>query len=138
MASGGLVDRIAAEYGVQFVSHAKRIDGRHQSKARRTCRTLLEKHGAAHLRLVFGLINTPKNRGCWSAPVFTAVSWLVLNKPQWVERPDFVGLFDQLDLQEFLANAKDLNPAAPTITLAILLSYELDQQISVELRGKAA
>ncbi|MES0880529.1 hypothetical protein [Roseibium sp. SCP14] len=138
MASGGMVDRIAAEFGVQFVTHAKRAEGRHQSKARRTCHSLLNKHGADHLRLVFGLINTPQNRGNWSAPVFTAVSWVVLNKPEWVARTDFVDRFDQLDLRVLLENAKDLNPSAPTITLSVLLSYELDRCMSVEIRGKAA
>ncbi len=127
MASGGTVDRIAAEYGVHFVNHTKRIEGRHQSKARRTCQTLLKKHGAEHLRLVLGLINTAENRGNWSAPCVTAVSWLVLNKPEWVARRDFLTFFDQLDLEALLTSAKQINPAAPTITLSVLLSYQLDR-----------
>ncbi len=138
MSSGAQVDRIAAEYGVHFVSAAKRIEGRHQSKARRTCQTLLKKHGAEHLRLVFGLINTPHNRGNWSATVVTAVSWLVLNKSEWILHRDFLNLFDTLDLGALLKSAKELNPGAPTITLAVLLSYELDRMMSSELRGKAA
>ncbi|WP_305986097.1 hypothetical protein [Roseibium sp. MMSF_3544] len=120
------------------MSAAKRIEGRHQSKARRTCQTLLKKHGAEHLRLVFGLINTPHNRGNWSATVVTAVSWLVLNKSEWILHRDFLNLFDTLDLGALLKSAKELNPGAPTITLAVLLSYELDRMMSSELRGKAA
>lgn len=138
MTSGGQVDRIAAEFGIHFVSAAKRIEGPHQSKARRTCDTLLKKHGAGHLRLVLGLINTPSNRGNWSAPVLTAVSWLVLNKPDLVEHPTFVTCFDRFDLEALLTRAKEVNPSAPTITLAVLLSYELDRSIRVEIRGKAA
>lgn len=138
MASGGHVDRIAAEFGVHFVSSAKRIAGRHQSKARRTCQALLRKHGPEHLRLVFGLINTPLNRGNWSAPVLTAVSWLVLNKPDLIAHRQFVTCFDQVDLGAMLTSAKDINPAAATLTLAVLLSYELDRSISDELQGKAA
>ncbi|MCV0427171.1 MAG: hypothetical protein K5905_17050 [Roseibium sp.] len=138
MASGGIVDRIAAEFGVHFVNHTKRTDGRHQSKARKTCQTLLKKHGADHLRLVLGLINTPQNRGNWSAPVVTAVSWVVLKRPEWVARQDFVAQFDRLDLQALFVSAKDLNPSAPTITLSVLLSYELDRRFSAEIQGKAA
>jgi hypothetical protein len=138
MASGGLVDRIAAEFGVHFISHTRRAQGRHQSKARRTCQTLLKKHGADHLRLVFGLINTTENRGNWSAPCFTAVSWLVLSKPDWVERQGFLDRFDQIDLGSLLALAKDLNPAAPTITLSVLLTYELDRLIGKPLQETAA
>jgi len=130
MASGALVDRIAAEFGVHFIAHTKRTDGRHQSKARRTCQTLLKKHGPEHLRLVFGLINTAQNRGNWSAPCFTAVSWLVLNKPDWVDRQGFLDHFDSIDLQALLTAAKNLNPAAPTVTLSVLLSYELDRQMA--------
>ncbi|QFT30955.1 hypothetical protein K1718_09515 [Roseibium porphyridii] len=130
MASGGIVDRIAAEYGVHFVTHTKRISGRHQSKARRTCQTLLNKHGAEHLRLVFGLINTAENRGNWSAPCVTAVSWLVLNKPEWIERRNFLDCFDQLDLEDLMTKAKEINPGAPTITLAVLLSYELEKRMA--------
>jgi hypothetical protein len=138
VASGGQVDRIAAEFGIHFVAHTKRAEGRHQSKARRTCSTLLKKHDASHLRLVLGLINTEKNRGNWSAPVITAVSWLVLNKPEWVARRDFLRVFDQLDLEEILKKARQLNPSAPTITMAVLLSYAFDQLIAGELQGKAA
>ncbi len=137
MASGGEVDRIAAEFGVHFVSHARRADGRHQSKARRTCLTLLKKHGAGHLRLVFGLIDTGKNRGNWSAPCLTAVSWLVSTKPDWVERVDFLDCFDRLDLEELLERAKAINPGAPTLTLSVLLSYELDRLMR-EAAGKRA
>ena len=133
MASGGIVDRIAAEFGVHFVSHTKRIEGRHQSKARRTCQTLLKKHGPEHLRLVLGLMNTAENRGNWSAPCLTAVSWLVLNKPQWVARRDFLNQFDKLDLGRLLEKAKQVNPSAPTITLSVLLSYELDKNMGEPL-----
>ncbi|MHA7777377.1 hypothetical protein [Roseibium sp. M-1] len=129
MASGGLVDRIAGEFGVHFIAHTRRTEGRHQSKARRTCQTLLKKHGEAHLRLVFGLINTAGNRGNWSAPCLTAVSWLVLNKADWVERQGFLDHFDSIDLGELLARAKHINPAAPTLTMAVLLSYELDRRL---------
>ncbi|TYC55684.1 hypothetical protein FMN50_11610 [Rhodobacterales bacterium] len=138
MASGGYVDRIAAEVGVHFVSPARRADGRHQSKARGTCLSILNKHGADHLRLVLSLINTEENRGNWSSPVITAVSWVVLNKPDWVRRRDFLELFDRVDLGALLKSAKDLNPSAPTVTLSVLLSYELDRKIAAEARGKAA
>ncbi|MCK7613621.1 hypothetical protein [Roseibium sediminicola] len=138
MASGAVVDRIAAEFGVHFVAHTRRAEGRHQSKARRTCQTLLKKHGPEHLRLVFGLINTAENRGNWSAPCFTAVSWLVLNKPDWVDRQGFLDHFDRIDLQALLAVAKQLNPAAPTVTMSVLLSYELDRQMGGGLREQAA
>ena len=138
MASGGQVDRIAAEFGLHFVASTRRIGGRHQSKARRTCETLLRKHGAGLLRLVLGLINTPSNRGNWSGPVLTAVSWLVLNKPKLVEHRSFVACVDRLDLEDLLRHAKEINPGAPTITLAVLLSYELDRTLSVELPGIAA
>jgi hypothetical protein len=138
MASGALVDRIAAEFGVHFIAHTRRTEGRHQSKARRTCQTLLKKHGPDHLRLVFGLINTAENRGNWSAPCFTAVSWLVLNKPDWVDRQGFLDHFDRIDLQALLTVAKGLNPAAPTVTMSVLLSYELDRQMGGGLREQAA
>jgi len=129
MASGGIVDRIAAEYGVHFIAHTRRVEGRHQSKARRTCQTLLKKHGAEHLRLVFGLINTTENRGNWSAQCFTAVSWLVLNKPDWVERRGFLDEFDKIDLRALLEKSKEINPSAPTVTMSVLLSYELDRHM---------
>lgn len=138
MASGGHVDRIAAEVGVHFVNPAKRADGRHQSKARKTCQSLLNKHGAEHLRLVLGLINTPQNRGNWSSPVITAVSWVVSNKPDWVERRGFLDLFDQVDLGALLKSAKELNPSAPTVTMSVLLSYELDRQLAGHTQEKAA
>ncbi|GAB4527179.1 MAG: hypothetical protein Tsb0019_29210 [Roseibium sp.] len=138
MASGGIVDRIAAEFGVHFISHTRRTQGRHQSKARRTCQTLLTKHGPDHLRLVFGLINTAENRGNWSAPCFTAVSWLVLTKPDWIERQGFLDQFDKVDLGSLLRHAKDLNPAAPTVTMSVLLTYELDRLMAGSGREKAA
>jgi hypothetical protein len=129
MASGGYVDRIAAEFGVHFISFERRVKGRHQSKARRTCQKILEAQGAEHLRLVFALINTPKNRGNWSAPVFTAVSWLVRERPELVARRDFVGLFDEVDMEALQAAAKRTNPKAPTVTLSVLLSYEIDRLV---------
>ncbi|MEO9528861.1 hypothetical protein [Roseibium sp.] len=138
MASGGLVDRIAAEFGVHFISHTRRSEGRHQSKARRTCQTLLKKHGPEHLRLVFGLINTAENRGNWSAPCFTSVSWLVLSKPDWVERRGFLDQFDKIDLGALLDVAKQLNPAAPTLTMSVLLSYELDKGMGAGSQRRAA
>jgi len=138
MASGGIVDRIAAEFGVHFISHTKRAQGRHQSKARRTCQTLLKKHGPEHLRLVFGLINTAENRGNWSAPCFTAVSWLVSTKPDWVERQGFLDQFDKIDLGRLLTVAKGLNPAAPTVTMSVLLTYELDRMMGSNAREGAA
>lgn len=138
MAGGAQVDRIAAEYGVHFVNHTKRAEGRHQSKARKTCQTLLRKHGQEHLRLVLGLINSPSNRGNWSAPCVTAVSWLVLNKPEWVARGDFLDLFDGVDLKALLDRAKKLNPSAPTVTLSVLLSWEVDQLIAEKMRKEAA
>lgn len=138
MASGGHVDRIAAEFGVHFISSARRLEGRHHCKARKTCQQLLGKHGPEHLRLVFGLINTPQNRGNWSAPVLTAVSWLVRNKPGLVAEADFVSRFDQIDLGGMLICAKDINPGAPTLTLAVLLSYELDRSLSSKLPGMVA
>jgi len=138
MASGGLVDRIAGEFGVHFIAHTRRVQGRHQSKARRTCQTLLKKHGAEHLRLVFGLINTAGNRGNWSAPCFTAVSWLVLHKPDWVDRRGFLDHFDSIDLEALLARAKHINPAAPTLTMSVLLSYELDRKLEGVAMDRAA
>lgn len=138
MASGALVDRIAAEFGVHFIAHTRRPEGRHHSKARRTCQTLLKKHGPEHLRLVFGLINTAENRGNWSAPCMTAVSWLILNKPDWVDRQGFLEQFDRIDLGALLAVAKQLNPAAPTVTLSVLLSYELDRHMGGGFREQAA
>lgn len=138
MASGGHVDRIAAEFGVHFVDHTTRPTGRHQSRARRTCQKLLKNHGAEHLRLVFGLINTTKNRGNWSAPCFTAVSWLVLNKPDWIERRGFLDLFDSLDLDELLISAKRINSSAPTSTMTVLLSYELERQSPAITKENAA
>ncbi|WP_428670867.1 hypothetical protein [Roseibium sp.] len=138
MASGGEVDRIAAEFGVHFVNHTRRAGGRHQSKARRTCQTILKKHGAGHLRLVFGLIDTEKNRGNWSAPCLTAVSWLAANKPEWVERRDFLEAFDRLDLEALLERAKRINPGAPTLTLSVLISYELDRLMAERRTERAA
>lgn len=138
MASGAHLDRLAAEFGIHFVAPAKRSDGRNQCKARRTCQALLEKHGPGHLRLVLGLINTPVNRGNWSSQVLSAVSWLVLNKTDLVAHPAFVTQFDLLKLDEMLQRAKDINPAAPTITLAVLLAHELDTSISAIMTGKAA
>ncbi|WP_422377474.1 hypothetical protein [Roseibium sp.] len=138
MASGGLVDRIAAEFGVHFIAHTRRVEGRHQSKARRTCLTLLKKHGPEHLRLVFGLINTAENRGNWSAQCFTAVSWLVLNKPSWIERRGFLDRFDKINLQALLEKSKEINPSAPTVTLSVLLSYELDKRLQQPFLERAA
>ncbi len=138
MASGAHLDRLAAEFGIHFVAPAKRIDGRNQCKARRTCQALLKKHGPGHLRLVFGLINTPANRGNWSSQVLSAVSWLVLNKSDLVAHPAFVAQFDLLKLDEMRQRAKDINPAAPTITLAVLLAHELDASVSAIMPGKAA
>lgn len=129
MASGGHVDRIAAEFGVHFISFERRVKGRHQSKARRTCQKILEAQGAEHLRLVFALINTSKNRGNWSAPVFTAVSWLVRERAELVARKDFVSLFDEVDLEALQAAARRTNPKAPTVTLSVLLSYEMDRLV---------
>lgn len=138
MASGGHVDRLAAEFGVHFVDHTTRPTGRHQSRARRTCQKLLKNHGAEHLRVVFGLINTTKNRGNWSAPCFTAVSWLLLNKPEMVQRRDFLDLFDSLDLDQLLLSAKRVNASAPTSTMTVLLSYELERLVAEGANEKAA
>lgn len=138
MASGGEVDRIAAEFGIHFIGHARRLHGRHQSKARGTCRAMLKKYGAAHLRLVLGLINTGENRGNWSSPCLTAVSWLVRTKPDWVERRGFLDRFDRIDLAALLARARELNPSAPTVTLSVLLSHELEQRLAEPEREEAA
>ncbi|NKI61788.1 hypothetical protein HCG46_26170 [Labrenzia sp. PO1] len=89
----------------------------------------MKNHGAEHLRLVFGLINAGKNRGNWSAPCMSAVSWLVLNKPELIERRDFIEMFDCLDLEILLKRSKAVNPAAPTVTMRILLSAEVLSQI---------
>ncbi|WP_150524010.1 hypothetical protein [Roseibium sediminis] len=138
MTSGGHVDRIAGEFGVHFIDHTKRVKGRHQSKARRTCQTLLKNYGPEHLRLVFGLINTTRNRGNWVSQVFTAVSWLILNRPELVERSDFLTLFDQLDLDALLASAKRANRDAPTVTMTVLLSYKMDELTEATRKEKAA
>jgi len=127
MASGGHVDRIAGEFGVHFISFERRVTGPHQSKARRTCQTLLKKNGEDHLRLVFGLINAGRNRGNWSARCFTAVSWLVLNRPDLVDRADFVSLFDRIDLDALQAAARKTDPKAPTKAMTVLLSYGMDR-----------
>lgn len=138
MASGGHVDRIAAEFGVHFVDHTIKPRGRHESRARRTCQTLLKKYGPEHLRVVFGLINTTKNRGNWTGPCFTAVSWLLLNKAELTKRADFLDLFDSLDLDKLLASAKRANPSAPTVTMSVLLSYEIDRLVEEREKEKAA
>jgi hypothetical protein len=138
MASGGTVDRIAGEFGVHFINFEKRIEGAHQSKARRTCQKLLKRYGADHLRLVFGLINTAKNRGNWSASVLTAVSWLIRERPELIARADFVDLFDRVDLEALQASAKTTNPKALTITVTVLLSYELDRLAGIGDKENAA
>ncbi|WP_068419918.1 hypothetical protein [Labrenzia sp. OB1] len=138
MASGGHVDRIAAEFGVHFVDHTIKPRGRHESRARRTCQTILKKHGPEHLRLVFGLINTTKNRGNWQAACFTAVSRLVLNKPDLLKRADFLDLFDRIDLDALLKSAKQANASAPTVTTAVLLSYEVNRLIAEQEAKEAA
>ncbi|MBO6858352.1 hypothetical protein [Roseibium sp.] len=134
----GKVDTIAEEFGIRFIPSAGRIEGRHQSKARRTCQKLLKNHGPEHLRLVLGLMNSKKNRGNWTAPAISAVSWLVLNKPTIKERRDFLDLFDRLNLAELLRNAKQVNPTAPTATMRVVLTYELERMIMEQKKEKAA
>lgn len=138
MASGGHVDRIAEEFGVKFIKATDSVKGRHQSKARRTCQKLLKNHGPKHLRLVLGLMNTKQNRGNWTVPVISAVSWLVLNKPAITERKDFLTLFDRLNLADLMISAKRVNPTAPTATLRVVLTYELERMVMEEGKEKAA
>ncbi len=138
MASGAIIDRIAEEFGIRFIPSAGRIEGRHQSKARRTCQKLLKNHGPEHLRLVLGLMNSKKNRGNWTAPAISAVSWLVLNKPAISERVDFLDLFDQQDIEQLMTCAKQVNPKALTETVRILLSYEMERLVAEGANEKAA
>lgn len=126
MISGGKVDQIAERHGVRFIKHTDRIKGANQAKCRRTCQTILRKHGEKHLNSVLGLINSTKNRGNWSSYVVSSVSWLVLNRPDLVNHKDFLGAFDDVDLAKIQAAARRVNQKAPTVTMAILMSYELD------------
>lgn len=130
MASGAIIDCITEEFGIRFIPSAGRIEGRHQSKARRTCQKLLKNHGPEHLRLVLGLMSSKKNRGNWAAPAISAVSWLVLNKPAVSERADFLDLFDQQDIEKLMTCAKQVNPKALTESVRILLSYEMERMVS--------
>jgi hypothetical protein len=132
MASGGHVDRIAAEFGIHFIHRDGNAVGRHQSKARRTCQKLLDKHGPAHLRQVLAMINTSKNRGRWDAPTIKAVSGLIEKRGDLLSLPGFLSAFDQVDLAEVHANAKRANPGAPTVAMMVLLSYEVDRLIKEE------
>jgi hypothetical protein len=136
MASGGRVDRIAAEFGVHFIDRDSTATQRSQSKARRTCQKILRQQGEAHLRLVFGLINNERNRGNWQASCFTSVSWLLLNKPGLARRPDFVEIVDRIDLGALLKCAKRTKPQSPTIAMIVLLSYEVDK--AAQMRDFAA
>lgn len=138
MASGGHVDRIAAEFGVDFIGATTKPTSRHQSRARRTCQKILQSHGAAHLRLVFGLINTKDNRGNWVAPCFKSVSRLLHNKPDLAKRPDFLTLFDQINLEALLNSAKETSPKAPTTAMTVLLSYEVERLITEQEKEQAA
>lgn len=72
------------------------------------------------------------------APCFTAISWLVLNKPELVKRRDFLDLFDQLDLDAILKSAKRASPNAPTVTMTVLLAYEMDRSIVAQEEDQAA
>lgn len=130
MASGGHVDRIAAEFGIHFIHRDGNAVGRHQSKARRTCQRILERHGPGHLRQVLGMINTSTNRGRWDAPTIKAVSALVEKRGDLLTLPGFLEAFDKVDLVEIHANAKRANPGAPTVAMMVLLSYEVDRLIS--------
>jgi hypothetical protein len=132
MASGGHVDRIAAEFGVHFIRSYDTAKGPHQSKARRTCQNLLAKHGPEHLRQVLGLLNSPLNRGCWSQPFIKAVSDLALKKPDWLSRKEFVEVFDALDLRAIHASAKRVDASAVTATMCALLIYEVGKRIEKE------
>ena len=140
MASGGHLDKLAAEYGIHFVAPARRIDGTQPVQGPPYLPSASqEKHGPGHLRLVFGLINTPVNRGNWSSQVLSAVSWLVLNKPDLVEHPDFVSQIRPAESQRVVAASEGHQFAsAPTITLAVLLAHELDAAVSAILPGKVA
>ncbi|MBO6511720.1 MAG: hypothetical protein JJ866_10125 [Roseibium sp.] len=138
MSSGGKIDQIAAEFGVHFVDYKTKPRGRHESRARRVCQNLLKREGPEHLRQIFGLINTAKNRGNWTGPCFTAVSRLLLNKEDLIRRIDFVDLFDSLDLGELLDRAKRVNPSAPTVTMSVLLAYEIDRRVEKQERVEAA
>lgn len=132
MASGGHVDRIAAEFGVHFIRAYDTPKGKHHSKARRTCQVLLAKHGPGHLRQVLGLINSPTNRGRWSQPFIKAVSELVLTKPEWIGRADFLATFDTMDLGDIHASAKRVDPTKITSTMCALLIYEVGKLIDKE------
>lgn len=132
MASGGHVDRIAKEFGIHFINTNANATARNQSKARRTCQKLLSKHGPEHLRLVLALLNYPLNRGCWSQPFIKAVSELVREKPDWVARPEFVQVFDTMDLREIHAAAKRGRPSAVTAMMCALLIYEVGNRIEKE------
>ncbi|MEO1027580.1 MAG: hypothetical protein AAFX02_00855 [Pseudomonadota bacterium] len=137
MSSIGTVDRIAVEFEVQFVPYTANPE-RHQSNARRTCQTLLKRHGPEHLQQVFGLINADRIRGNWTAPCISAVSWLLLNKPAWTGRWDFLEIFDMLDLEQILTRAKAVDPSAPTATMRILLSDEMYRLIAQKEKEQAA
>ncbi|GAB2205948.1 hypothetical protein ROS1_27640 [Roseibium sp. ROS1] len=138
MASGAIVDRLAAEFGVRFVPATVKPRGRHESRARRTCQKLLRVHGPEHLRQVLGMINSKKNRGSWQAPCITAVSWLILNREELTRRACFLDIFDDLDLEAILARAKQVNPAEPTATMRILLSDEMFRRIADKELKKVA
>ena len=68
----------------------------------------------------------------------TAVSWLLLNKPETVKRRDFLDLFDSLDLDQLLLSAKRVNASAPTSTMTVLLSYELERLVAEGANEQAA
>ena len=130
MASGGIVDRIAAEYGIEFVNAARRVKGRHQAKCRRTCQTLLRRHGEGHLRQVLGLMNSARNRGSWTRQVVGAVSFVILSRPDLMGMPDTVEVLDAIDLKALRATAKAIDPGNATQALGHILSYELEKRLA--------
>ncbi|MCF3935034.1 hypothetical protein L1787_16645 [Acuticoccus sp. M5D2P5] len=90
-----------AEYGVEIVpNNVRRPELKTYAGA--TLEHLLDRHGEGHLRLVLtSIVETTNNKRALIEPVITAVSWLILNHPRWVE--DTSRWLDEMDKINLLA-----------------------------------
>lgn len=138
--------RIARECGVRL------HDGRdHSSASRRpfecyckpTVREIGAKHGEGHLRLVLQLVTgTRQNARELYADILKAVSRLLAQNPDLVNRRTLVADFDSINLGSLRRKAKAMRCGIPaTDVLLVLISVKFYQPVQgdmLEMIGDAA
>ncbi|KQT52201.1 MULTISPECIES: hypothetical protein [unclassified Aureimonas] len=137
------LDQFLDGIGVRLVPVARRRRGA-QSHARATMREILNDHGGDHLALVLRFIRDSEgNKGALWSETIGAVSDILLQRPDWAERPsDVFAALDTIDLNDARREAVLRRPWPVRQTLRAYLYRDLqralDARIDQDLLGAAA